>query len=676
MKDEAKKQTVSLCMIVKNEAETLARAIESVAGLVDEIVIGIDEATTDNSEEIARRYTDKVYRFRWENDFSKARNQILNHCGCRWVFQLDGHEVLREKSQEKFEKVLKLLSDQIEAVGFRLKMQAEDHNSSGLQLRMFRNNGRIKYIHSVHNILNCDNKKTIAFSDIVIDHLRTEKNRSSRETQRNRMVPERMREVLEKNPADTKALYYLGIHAHDRKDYEKAIDYYNRYLEYSDHPDERCKVLWHLGKCYYHLGQKEKAREVFIAGTIERWDLAECYVSLGEMALEAENHPEAEHFFKLACDCTQPLSGIFFSEDYYSWLPYYKLCEVYDKCGENYRAIVTAEKALEMEQLPEQYREELKKQIVVWNHRLLEAQKITFGDKGKKNFLIIDKTNQFTSELESHLRKKFNVQKIQMFLPQYVHWADYVWFDWCDQSLELASQIRWQAKMIAMLRSYECFGEIPLSVKWENVDRLIFVAEHVLDYARTRFPELNKTDIRVIRDGVDFEKFRYRPRKAGRDVAWVGLLNNKKNVPLLLQIAAKYPQLQFHVAGIFQTRRLEAYTEHFIAQLGLDNVKFYGWVDDVDAFLEDKQYILSTSLWEGTHVALQEGIAKGLRPLIHHWPGAERLYSEKWLFNTPEDIALMLEPKSFDSAEYRRWAEENFSLGQRLSRIDELIVNL
>jgi len=45
--------TVSLCMIVLDEAETLQRAIESVQPIADEIVVGIDDRTTDDSDEIA-----------------------------------------------------------------------------------------------------------------------------------------------------------------------------------------------------------------------------------------------------------------------------------------------------------------------------------------------------------------------------------------------------------------------------------------------------------------------------------------------------------------------------------------------------------------------------------------------------------------------------------------------
>ena len=54
--------TVSLCMIVKNEEQVLARCLDSIKDLMDEIII-VDTGSTDKTKEIAGKYTDKVYDF-------------------------------------------------------------------------------------------------------------------------------------------------------------------------------------------------------------------------------------------------------------------------------------------------------------------------------------------------------------------------------------------------------------------------------------------------------------------------------------------------------------------------------------------------------------------------------------------------------------------------------------
>ena len=65
--------TISLCMIVKNEEKILRRCLDSIKGLMDEIII-VDTGSTDNTRKIAEQYTEKVYDFEWIHDFSAARN--------------------------------------------------------------------------------------------------------------------------------------------------------------------------------------------------------------------------------------------------------------------------------------------------------------------------------------------------------------------------------------------------------------------------------------------------------------------------------------------------------------------------------------------------------------------------------------------------------------------------
>ena len=52
--------SISLCMIVKNEEDVLARALDSVKELADEIII-VDTGSEDRTKDIARHYTQKVF---------------------------------------------------------------------------------------------------------------------------------------------------------------------------------------------------------------------------------------------------------------------------------------------------------------------------------------------------------------------------------------------------------------------------------------------------------------------------------------------------------------------------------------------------------------------------------------------------------------------------------------
>lgn len=69
--------TISLCMIVRDEEEVLARCLDSAAGIADEIII-VDTGSVDRTMEIAREYTDQVYSFTWIDDFAAARNYAFS----------------------------------------------------------------------------------------------------------------------------------------------------------------------------------------------------------------------------------------------------------------------------------------------------------------------------------------------------------------------------------------------------------------------------------------------------------------------------------------------------------------------------------------------------------------------------------------------------------------------
>jgi glycosyltransferase involved in cell wall biosynthesis len=60
-------------MIVKNEEAVLERCLESAKEIADEIII-VDTGSTDKTRKIAKKYTDKVLKFTWIDDFSAARN--------------------------------------------------------------------------------------------------------------------------------------------------------------------------------------------------------------------------------------------------------------------------------------------------------------------------------------------------------------------------------------------------------------------------------------------------------------------------------------------------------------------------------------------------------------------------------------------------------------------------
>lgn len=86
-------KNLSLVMIVKNEQGNLRRCLESVKDIVDEIVI-VDTGSTDKTKEIALEFGAKVFDYKWDNNFSNARNYAIKNSSGDWNLILDGDEYI------------------------------------------------------------------------------------------------------------------------------------------------------------------------------------------------------------------------------------------------------------------------------------------------------------------------------------------------------------------------------------------------------------------------------------------------------------------------------------------------------------------------------------------------------------------------------------------------------
>ena len=94
------KPTIEISMIVKDGGATLARCLKSVSSFADRILIG-DTGSTDESAEIARSLGAEVIAIPWEDDFSRARNLVLEQRKCDWILVIDADEMLDTHAGER-----------------------------------------------------------------------------------------------------------------------------------------------------------------------------------------------------------------------------------------------------------------------------------------------------------------------------------------------------------------------------------------------------------------------------------------------------------------------------------------------------------------------------------------------------------------------------------------------
>lgn len=167
---------ISLCIIAKNEENFLKKCLSSVKKIADEIMI-IDTGSRDKTKEIAKKFNAKIYDFRWNDDFSAARNFSLKKAAKDWILVLDADETISKKDLKKIKtltnknskenkKILgysfiqRTYSNQIKKLKFNYSkndLYAESKPFLGWtyrgMTRLFRNDKRIKFCYPIHETI-------------------------------------------------------------------------------------------------------------------------------------------------------------------------------------------------------------------------------------------------------------------------------------------------------------------------------------------------------------------------------------------------------------------------------------------------------------------------------------------------------------------------------------------
>lgn len=165
--------TVSLCMIVKNEEKVLRRCLDSVADLVDELII-VDTGSTDSTKEIAAAYPGVLlYDFTWRDDFAAARNYAFSKATKEYIYSADADEVLDEENRERFRILKEALLPEVEIVqmkyGNQLQFGTVYNFDEEYRPKLFKRLREFVWEEPIHETIRIS--PVIYDSDIVITHM-------------------------------------------------------------------------------------------------------------------------------------------------------------------------------------------------------------------------------------------------------------------------------------------------------------------------------------------------------------------------------------------------------------------------------------------------------------------------------------------------------------------------
>ena len=341
---------ISLCMIVRDEEKTIARCLDSIKDVVDEIII-VDTGSIDKTKEIVAKYTNKIYDFEWVDDFSKARNFSFSKATKDYIMWLDADDVILPEDREKLKKLKKEMDGKIDIYQMKYNYSSDNNGNPNLvqtRERILKRDKNYKWVSPIHEVIIPTGN--IEEVDIAVTHMKEE----IKDINRNLKIFENMiKNGVELDERQeycyAKELYFLQRIPEAIICYEKFI---NKYIEqYQDKEYLLYSALLELSDCYKRQGKIEKELETLMLILKNQVPKQECLCRIGDIFLRNKNYDIAIYWFSLAIESTEKEVNI----DYQKFIPYISIGVCYFWLGEIEKAIEYNEKAGNIKQNDETY---------------------------------------------------------------------------------------------------------------------------------------------------------------------------------------------------------------------------------------------------------------------------------------------------------------------------------
>jgi len=244
---------ISLCMIVKNEEQVLARCLASVEPLVHEMVV-VDTGSTDRTADIAHVFGARVLRFTWDGNFANARNHGIDHARGGWILALDADEVL---SKADYPMVLRAVSQatgrnvtwsvmtrnytpRINTEGWTANDGAYPCEETGdgwyptWKVRLFPKHASLRFSGEIHEMVEKAARSAgfeLRKASFVVHHYGELKNKAAGVSEKQKAYFELGKKKLAEQPDDIPSLIELAMQATEMGLLTEALPLWDRVLE-------------------------------------------------------------------------------------------------------------------------------------------------------------------------------------------------------------------------------------------------------------------------------------------------------------------------------------------------------------------------------------------------------------------------------------------------------------
>ncbi len=319
--------TLSICLIAKDEEAVLPRCLGCIKDIADEIVV-VDTGSRDNTAAEARKFTQNVCFFEWRDDFSAARNFSFAQAHCDLIMWLDADDVITEENIAKIAALKSRDDFDVAMLPYAVAFDERDNPTFVYyRERIFRRAMGWEWQGAVHEaitprgrVINCD---------ACIYHRKIRQN----EPMRNLRIYQRL--ISEGKTLTPREKFYYGRELFFNKMYSESIAVLSDFIAGEGWAENKVEACRTLCRAFTALGRADEAVKALACGFLFSFPHAEDCCILAAHFEDVNDLRSARYWYERALDSPERAEdGGFVDKNYSGFFPAMKLCVLCDRAGD------------------------------------------------------------------------------------------------------------------------------------------------------------------------------------------------------------------------------------------------------------------------------------------------------------------------------------------------------
>jgi hypothetical protein len=304
-------------------------------------------------------------------------------------------------------------------------------------------------------------------------------------------------------------------------------------------------------------------------------------------------------------------------------------------------------------------------------------------------------SGKFTTDLMNYWSLNHEVKYERGASEHLAQWADVYYVDTWDNNIHYLYKLyhglhddmppNWdnnkKPKIIVRALDWEVWIGMARDQKiidW--VDQVIVITPHIEEELRKHGDFGNK--IKLIKPGVNLDRFHF--KQAITDGFQIGMVlgdmwwpkNHMGGLDIFTTLYDKDKRWRLHIRGQHEGGNdyWKRMYEHYLESRGIkDVVTLYEHVEDMDLWYEKIDYLLHPGMKEAFCYAVGEAMAKGIKPIVNNFLGAEDIWGSEYTYNTHHEAINEFANSIKPHIDYRHFIQDNYDAKRMYKEYDELL---